>query len=158
MAIHIKPSHKGLLHKDLGVAEGKPIPQAKLEKAEHSDSAAVRKRAVFAENAKHFNHKGGGKHASQPHPETNPGFYDSEPHAPGTKIANHPLTPTPAVGKSAPAMVPKGPGRFDGIGGAGHHFGKPPAGGSHGFGHAVHQRHGHHRLSGHSGAHRIGKK
>lgn len=57
MAIHIKPSHKGLLHKNLGVAKGKKIPASKLAKAANSESAAVRKRAVFAENAKHWNHK-----------------------------------------------------------------------------------------------------
>ncbi len=55
MAIRIKPSHKGLLHKSLGVPAGKKISEAKLEKAEKSKSAAVRKRAVFAENAKHWN-------------------------------------------------------------------------------------------------------
>lgn len=54
--IHIKPSHKGLLHKDLGVGESKKIPAKKLEKAEKSKSPAVRKRAVFAENAKHWEH------------------------------------------------------------------------------------------------------
>lgn len=58
MAINIKPSHKGLLHKDLGVAKGKKIPAGKLAAAAHSSNAAVRKRAVFAENAKHWNHKG----------------------------------------------------------------------------------------------------
>ena len=57
MAINIKPSHKGLLHKDLGVASGKKIPASKLAAAKNSNSAAVRKRAVFAENAKHWNHK-----------------------------------------------------------------------------------------------------
>lgn len=61
MAIHIKASHKGLLHKNLGVASGKPIPAAKLAKAKNSSSAAVRKRATFAENAKHWNHSGRGK-------------------------------------------------------------------------------------------------
>lgn len=54
--IHIKPSHKGLLHKDLGVAAGHKIPAKKLAKAEHSSDPAVRKRAVFAENAKHWKH------------------------------------------------------------------------------------------------------
>ena len=58
MAIHIKESHKGLLHKSLGVAQDKPIPAAKLQKALHSDNAAVKKRAVFAENAKHWHHSG----------------------------------------------------------------------------------------------------
>lgn len=56
MAIHIKPSHKGLLHKDLGVPAGKPIPAGKLAAAKHSDNPAVRKRATFAENAKHWHH------------------------------------------------------------------------------------------------------
>lgn len=55
--IHIKPSHKGLLHKNLGVAAGKKIPAGKLEKAEHSSDPAVKKRAVFAANAKKW-HKG----------------------------------------------------------------------------------------------------
>ncbi len=50
--IRIKPSHKGLLHKELGVAEGKPIPAKKLAKAAKSKSPAERKRAIFAENAK----------------------------------------------------------------------------------------------------------
>jgi hypothetical protein len=54
--IHIKPSHKGLLHKDLGVKQGDPIPEEKLEKAKNSSDPAVRKRATFAENAKHWSH------------------------------------------------------------------------------------------------------
>lgn len=54
--IRIKPSHKGLLHKDLGVKAGKPIPEKKLEKAEKSENPAVKKRAVFAANAKKWNH------------------------------------------------------------------------------------------------------
>lgn len=48
--IHIKPSHKGLLHKDLGVPEGQHIPKAKLRAAKHSKSAKIRKRATFAIN------------------------------------------------------------------------------------------------------------
>ena len=51
---HSKASHKGLLHKDLGVKAGEPIPAKKLASAENSNSPAVRKRAVFAENAKHW--------------------------------------------------------------------------------------------------------
>lgn len=61
MAIHIQPSHKGLLHRDLGVKQGEPIPGKKLEKALHSEDPAVKKRAVFAENAKHWHH-GGKRH------------------------------------------------------------------------------------------------
>lgn len=54
--IHIKPSHKGLLHKDLGVPQGQKIPEAKIEKAAHSPDAALAKRARFAEAAEHWNH------------------------------------------------------------------------------------------------------
>jgi len=57
MAIKIKKSHKGLLHKDLGVPAGKPIPSAKLAAAKKSSDPAERKRATFAENAKKWNHK-----------------------------------------------------------------------------------------------------
>ena len=58
--IHIKPSHKGLLHKNLHVPQGQPIPEKKLSHALSSDNEAVRKRAQFAENAKHFHHADGG--------------------------------------------------------------------------------------------------
>lgn len=54
--MEINPSHKGLLHKDLGVKQGAPIPEKKLEKGLHSNDPAEKKRAVFAENAKHWNH------------------------------------------------------------------------------------------------------
>ena len=53
--IHIKESHKGLLHKDLGVAEGKPISTAKMDKAKSDASPAEKKRIVFAENARKWN-------------------------------------------------------------------------------------------------------
>lgn len=56
MAIAIKSSHKGLLHKNLHVPEGKPIPAADLMKALHSGSAAVRKRANFAKVEKTWSH------------------------------------------------------------------------------------------------------
>lgn len=49
--INIKDSHKGLLHKDLGIAQGKKIPASKLA-IKSSDSPAVRKRKTFAINAK----------------------------------------------------------------------------------------------------------
>lgn len=50
--IHIKASHKGELHRDLGVPRGEPIPAAKLAKAKNSSNPAIRKRANFAANAK----------------------------------------------------------------------------------------------------------
>ena len=56
MAINIKPSHRGLLHKDLGVKQGEKIPAEKLAKAANSHDPAVKRRAIFAENAKHWNH------------------------------------------------------------------------------------------------------
>lgn len=50
--IHINPAHKGELHRKLGVPEGKPIPEAKIEAAKNSSNPATRKQATFAENAK----------------------------------------------------------------------------------------------------------
>ncbi len=57
--IHIKKSHEGLLHKDLGVKKGEKIPASKL-KIKSTDSEAVRKRKQFALNAKKFHHEIGG--------------------------------------------------------------------------------------------------
>jgi hypothetical protein len=54
--IHIKKSHEGELHKELGVKSGDKIPAKKLEKAADSKNPAERKRAVFAENAKKWKH------------------------------------------------------------------------------------------------------
>lgn len=54
--IKIKASHKGMLHKDTKTPAGEKIPADKLEKAAHSKDKAVRKRAVFAENAKEWSH------------------------------------------------------------------------------------------------------
>lgn len=46
----IKPSHKGLLHKKLGVPQGQPIPMARIKEAMKSKSPALRKEANFAKN------------------------------------------------------------------------------------------------------------
>lgn len=54
--IAIKPSRKGLLHKNLGVPPGDKIPAGKLNEALNSESGAVRKRANFAKNARRWNH------------------------------------------------------------------------------------------------------
>lgn len=51
---------KGALHKQLHVSSDKPIPAGKLEKATHSENETLRKRAQFAENAKHWHHKAEG--------------------------------------------------------------------------------------------------
>lgn len=52
MAMKIKKSHRGMLHEDLGVPSGKKVPLADLMRAKRSKSAAVRKRATFAANAR----------------------------------------------------------------------------------------------------------
>lgn len=46
--------HPGALHKSLGVAKGKKIPEAKLKKAEHSKNPTTAKRARLAETLKGF--------------------------------------------------------------------------------------------------------
>jgi hypothetical protein len=54
--IYIKPSHEGELHENLHVPEGQKIPVSRLEEAKHSKSPAIRRRANFAINARHFRH------------------------------------------------------------------------------------------------------
>jgi hypothetical protein len=44
--------HKGALRKTLGAKKGKPIPEAKLEKAENSKNPTTAKRARLAETLK----------------------------------------------------------------------------------------------------------
>lgn len=53
--IHIQPSHKGLLHTDVGVPADQPIPLSKLMKAKRSRDPKVRRRATFAANARKWN-------------------------------------------------------------------------------------------------------
>lgn len=53
--IHIKPSHKGLLHKNLGVKQGKKLTSSQIA-VKPGDSAAIKKRKVFAQNAKKWHH------------------------------------------------------------------------------------------------------
>lgn len=48
-------SHPGALRETLGVKTGYDIPEAKLEKAEHSKNPLTRKRANLAETLKGFN-------------------------------------------------------------------------------------------------------
>jgi hypothetical protein len=55
-SIHINPAHKGELHEDLGVAKNSPIPTSKLKAAEKTAGPAEKKRIVFAENARKWNH------------------------------------------------------------------------------------------------------
>ena len=51
IAVAIK--HPGALHKELGIAQGKKIPESKLKKAEHM-GGKVGKRAKLAETLKGF--------------------------------------------------------------------------------------------------------
>ena len=48
----IPKSHRGALHKELGVPEGKKIPEKKLIKAEHSKNPKLAKRARLAQTLK----------------------------------------------------------------------------------------------------------
>jgi hypothetical protein len=56
MSIHIKPSHRGLLHKKLGVPTGEKIPAKKLAAASKNASPATQKQITFAKNAKKWKH------------------------------------------------------------------------------------------------------
>ena len=59
MAIYIKKSNRGKLRKAAGVKKGQKIPVSKLRKMKRSRSAAVRKRATFAMNARGWRKTGG---------------------------------------------------------------------------------------------------
>jgi phage gp16-like protein len=62
--IHIKPSHKGRFARDVGKKPGAKITAADIAKGKASGSAAERKRAVFAQNARKWNHAKGPRRAS----------------------------------------------------------------------------------------------
>jgi hypothetical protein len=49
--------NKGALHRELGVPADKKIPEKKLEKAAHSKSPTLKRRAILAETLKSFKHK-----------------------------------------------------------------------------------------------------
>jgi len=76
-------------------------------------------------------------------------YYGDIPVAPAKKRADKPIIQNPSLGNDMPSVpfVPSPPA-----------FGKPPIGGSHGYGHKPHQRVGHLRISDVPKAHRIGKK
>jgi hypothetical protein len=56
MAIKIKPSHKGMLHAELGIASDKPIPLSRIAGAMKNAGPKEKKRLVFAENARKWKH------------------------------------------------------------------------------------------------------
>lgn len=53
----VKPSHKGRLHRALGIPEGEKIPISRIHAAERSSDAAVAKEARYAETMRGWNHK-----------------------------------------------------------------------------------------------------
>lgn len=59
--IDINPANKGLLHKKMGIGQGKHISTSALEaekaKAKKSGNTKLEREVVFAENAKHFHHR-----------------------------------------------------------------------------------------------------
>ena len=57
----IKPSHKGLLHRELHVPRGETIPSGKLKRAEHSENPKLAKRAILAETLKALHKRHGGE-------------------------------------------------------------------------------------------------
>jgi len=60
-SINIDPANKGLLHKKMGVGQGKKISEGALEaekaRAKASGNTKLEREVVFAENAKRW-HKG----------------------------------------------------------------------------------------------------
>ena len=64
--------HPGGLHRALGVPEGEKIPEAKIEKAEHSPDTHLKRMAVLAETFAHHAPNGSGDRAHA-HKQTSPG-------------------------------------------------------------------------------------
>ena len=62
--IHIKKSHEGLLHKNTHTPQGEKISAMELHAKAHSPDPAVRKRAIFALNARKWHHGGVHSHGS----------------------------------------------------------------------------------------------
>lgn len=54
--IAIKKSHRGRLHKALGIPEGQPIPLKLLMQKKHSENPAMRKMANFAATSRRWRH------------------------------------------------------------------------------------------------------
>ncbi|MDE2019156.1 MAG: hypothetical protein KGJ13_02285 [Patescibacteria group bacterium] len=57
MSYPIVIKHPGALHRELHIKPGHHIPAKAIEKALHSSNPTLRKRAQFAENARHWHHK-----------------------------------------------------------------------------------------------------
>lgn len=59
--IKIKPSEEGSFRKITKTPKGKDIPEKKIKQEEHSKDPAIRKKAIFAENERKWDHSRGGK-------------------------------------------------------------------------------------------------
>lgn len=59
--IHIKKSHEGRFHKDVGKKPGAKITSADIQRGLRSKNPAERKRANFARNARKWHHGKGRK-------------------------------------------------------------------------------------------------
>jgi hypothetical protein len=59
--IQIDPTNKGLLHKKMGVPEGKKLSasslETKKEEAKRTGNTKLEREVIFAQNAKKWNHK-----------------------------------------------------------------------------------------------------
>lgn len=51
-AFHLNPNHKGLLHQELHIPEGQPVPMSKIREKLPNASGKFKKRLVFAESVK----------------------------------------------------------------------------------------------------------
>jgi hypothetical protein len=58
MSINIKSSHKGRLHRALGVPQGQKLTLAEIKRAEDSRKPAVRREGDFAAAAHRWHHPG----------------------------------------------------------------------------------------------------
>jgi hypothetical protein len=50
--IKLNPAHKGLLHQELGIPQGQPVPMSKIKEKLAGATGKFKKRLVFAESVK----------------------------------------------------------------------------------------------------------
>jgi hypothetical protein len=84
------------------------------------------------------------------------GLYSTQPVVKPKRIAGTNPVGTPSVGSLQPRIVPSKPAELHGLGPVAHNFPQRHVKGAHGYGH-IHKE-GNLRLSGFTGAHRLGGK
>ena len=84
------------------------------------------------------------------------GIYATQPVVKGKRITTANPVGKVALGSATPTIVPQHAGQIHGLGPVERPFGHPSVKGAHGWGHVAHMKHGHLRLSGFTGAHRLG--